>query len=175
MNLWFTTHAVERYRERHASRLTYNQALGLLIRAIPTATPVREKTLLGHNKWKLRNPDVILVTKPDFYNRLKKKVFVVVTILPLEDGIQIEDVEEFDEISESEIISIPEPKPKPRSELKQAETKLRALISGYDWFFSVYRMNRITVVVKKQPPKEILDTFYPQFEGIDVTLKLKIS
>ncbi len=172
MNLWFTTHAVERYQKRYVPHLTYNQALRLLIRAIPTAKSMRDKTLLGHDKWRLRNPDVILVTKPDISHRLRKKVFVVVTILPLEtDESEEEALEETVEIEETTPLNVKPLKPGP--EIKRVETKLKELLSKYDWFYNTFRMNRITVVVTKPPPKEVLNTFYPSFEGINVTIQLK--
>lgn len=76
MRFWFTTHAVERYVERHAQHLTRAQALAMLKEGAPNAVKLKVKSVYGHTQWKIG--DAMVVTKRDPGDDKE----VVVTILP---------------------------------------------------------------------------------------------
>lgn len=65
------------------SGLTYRQGRDELERLVLDATPIKTKTYSGQSLWRIENPPVVLVTKPDYGKQ------VIVTVLPLgafEDG-----------------------------------------------------------------------------------------
>lgn len=89
-NLQFTDHAIERFVKRHAPQMTMAQARAYLEAHGPTATPVKERTILGQYQWVLPDPKCVLVVKHD--PRLRAPV--VVTILPNVEVIDSEEDEE---------------------------------------------------------------------------------
>ncbi len=74
----FTHHAVERYIQRHARHLSFNEAVSSLQEGAKEAEVLPEKTMAGQTQWLLREPRVVLVTKSE------AKRCVVVTVLPRE-------------------------------------------------------------------------------------------
>ncbi len=80
-NIDLTRHAIERYQQRHASHLTYEEAVASLESALPTATKLPEpsKGRRGGTQWQLHNPNVVLVTQLD----PGADKHVCVTILPI--------------------------------------------------------------------------------------------
>lgn len=81
----FSTHAIERYIERHAPWLEAAEARERLQWAARLrSTKLKQKTGAGDSQWQLRDPDVVLVVRPDGGNSH------VVTILP-HTSLQAED------------------------------------------------------------------------------------
>lgn len=71
-----TRHAVDRFVQRHAQHLTAEQALEHLLREAPRAAHLKARTILGHQQWRLENPDCVLVMKE------ARGRMVCVTVLP---------------------------------------------------------------------------------------------
>lgn len=83
-----TGHAAERYVKRIDETLTVTEALALLEHLAPTATPLRQRTILGQEQWQLHEPKpcVLVVKRDDGYGGA-----VVVTVL---DAPAVPDGEE---------------------------------------------------------------------------------
>ncbi len=74
----FTSHAVDRFIERHAPEMSCDEALEHLDRAAQQAVRLNAKTLLGQEQWEMTEPRCILVTKHD----QRQGIHVCVTVLP---------------------------------------------------------------------------------------------
>lgn len=83
-----TYHAVQRYVQRYAQEATYDQGHADLERLLGTATPLKTKSINGQNLWRVDEPPMLLVVKPD------KGRTVLVTVLPssaVEEGAEYEN------------------------------------------------------------------------------------
>lgn len=78
LTIKFTDHAVQRYRQRHAGELSFDEAKERLVGAAGSAVPLRRKTDNGQEQWRVDSLDIILVTKHD----PKARVHTCVTVLP---------------------------------------------------------------------------------------------
>lgn len=90
--LEITDHAVQRYIERHARGTAYPRAreqLGCLFR---TATQMKSKTNAGQNLWRVVEPPMLFVVKPDDGKH------VLVTVLPA--GAFTDEVDQIGESDE---------------------------------------------------------------------------
>lgn len=73
-----TDHAAERYVKRVDRTLCTDEAKKLLAKLAPTAAPLREKTIMGQEQWRIEHPfPCVLVVKRD---RGSGAVPVVVTV-----------------------------------------------------------------------------------------------
>lgn len=61
----FEPHAVDRYRQRFAPDLSYDEATAALAAAAPGAIPLKERTTAGDALWRLPDLGVVIVTKRD--------------------------------------------------------------------------------------------------------------
>lgn len=98
----FTHHAVERYIQRHARHLSFQEAMTALEEGALEAEVLPQKTLAGQTQWLLKNPRVVLVTKSE------QKRCIVVTVLPREAT-----PEESEWMEEDEWAAQPPPEPLP--------------------------------------------------------------
>jgi hypothetical protein len=89
--IFFTVHAVERFIERWAQDMVYDEARSYLESQAPFASKLKERTILGQEQWLLDLPDrrCVLVTKTTPEGR------VCVTVLP--------EKENFGEFTEEEM------------------------------------------------------------------------
>jgi len=89
-------HAVERFVQRHAPEMSFNEAKSLLIRRSLDAVPLKQKTINGDNQWQISNPDIVLVGK---YVRGR---VICKTILPEAEfkGIPEEEIELMQEYAD---------------------------------------------------------------------------
>lgn len=71
-----TDHAVLRYVQRHARGTPHEQARAEIERLASGAMPLRERTVRGQQMWRVREPPMLLVVKPDAGR------YVCVTVLP---------------------------------------------------------------------------------------------
>lgn len=71
-----TDHAVLRYVQRHARGTPHDQARAEIERLAGGATPLRERTVRGQQMWRVSEPPMLLVVKPDGGR------YVCVTVLP---------------------------------------------------------------------------------------------
>lgn len=61
-----TQHAAERYVKRIDGSLSSREAMALLEQLAPTAAPLKKKTIMGQEQWKLEHPfPCVLVVKRD--------------------------------------------------------------------------------------------------------------
>jgi hypothetical protein len=90
-DIHISDHAVNRFVQRHAPEMTFNDAKSLLIRRSLHAVALKQKTIKGDNQWRISDPDVILVGK--YVNN----GIVCVTILPEPEFFGISE-EDFDRI-----------------------------------------------------------------------------
>lgn len=61
-----TAHAADRYVKRVDPSLTQEEAMQLLENLAPTAAPLRERTIMGQEQWKIEHPfPCVLVVKRD--------------------------------------------------------------------------------------------------------------
>lgn len=78
-----TDHAAQRYVDRIDRTMPIEQARKLLEELAPTAAPLKKKTLMGQDQWKLEHPvPCVLVVKWDNDFNLGR-VAVVVTVMDL--------------------------------------------------------------------------------------------
>lgn len=89
MHISITSHAVERFVQRHAPEMTYGSAKNFLENNAPKAAALKERTIKGDYQWQLEDPYCILVMKRDF----RLKMWVCVTVLPEPEGLPINDEE----------------------------------------------------------------------------------
>ena len=88
--MFFTQHAVERFRRRWAPGLSHAAALRELITLSQTARPLRERTFDGEEQWEASDGSgLVFVVRRD--QGRKRHGFVCVTVLPQRE--QPEDVE----------------------------------------------------------------------------------
>ena len=78
-----TTHAIDRFIQRHAPHMNTTQAELHLSEAVETAAHLREKTLLGHEQWVIAEPHCVLVIKKDGRKR------VCVTVLAEPEPVRV--------------------------------------------------------------------------------------
>ncbi len=103
-----TTHAVERYIERHAPNLDNRTALMILTEAMQDATKQKQNSRLGNEVWLLRSLGVQAVIKRDPHP-------VVVTILPaVEANVEEPYEEDAAEPPKPPLPIVPAPAEKPR-------------------------------------------------------------
>lgn len=65
MEFLFTKHALRRYTERYDTSLSLDSARYTLKQKVKNATPLKEKTWAGDEKWLIRDPDCVLITRRD--------------------------------------------------------------------------------------------------------------
>ena len=88
-----TTHAAEQYRKRIDRMIPMNEVVSLLTERAACAAHLKDKTLLGHEQWRIDEPyPCVLVIKRD---RDQPIVAVVVTVLEIERPPDDLDMREF--------------------------------------------------------------------------------
>ena len=83
-----TDHAVQRYVQRYARGLSHKAGRRDLEKLIATAAPTKNKTHTGQNLWRVDEPPMLFVMKPDDGKH------VLVTVLP---PYALDEEEESDE------------------------------------------------------------------------------
>lgn len=84
MRLELPDHAVDRFIQRVRPDLDHTAARLMLAARLHEAQPLREKTRHGQKRWRLSDPDCILVTRPAVWPADARE-HIVVTILPAVD------------------------------------------------------------------------------------------
>jgi hypothetical protein len=107
--MMFTVHAIERFIERHAPELTYDEARKYLEENAEQASRLRQRTVLGQEQWQIAEPPCVLVVKTTHTGR------VCVTVLPAPEhfgGITEDEMEIIREASARlPPIEVPPPSP----------------------------------------------------------------
>jgi hypothetical protein len=87
-----TDHAVERYVLRYAEGVSYPRARADLERLAGTAVPIKERSVNGQQLWRVDEPPMLLVVKPDAGK------YVCVTVLPQSVAEAGDDIDVDDEV-----------------------------------------------------------------------------
>ena len=95
--LVFTRHAIERFRQRHASHLVSREAEALLKQLVPLAVKLDEKSFRGQDQWLVDEPD-----QPRFVFLTKRDPAVgVVLVTVLDASMQAPTRDELDEVADA--------------------------------------------------------------------------
>lgn len=120
-----TDHAVQRYIQRYARDLSYKTARLDLERLLVTAAPTKDKTHTGQSLWRVDDPPMLFVMKPD------EGRHVLVTVLPPyaldEEEEHDEDIVAAYERIKGTLTTVPVAVVKTRCEPEVNEFKLKAL------------------------------------------------
>ena len=81
-NFILTTHAIDRFLERVVNNITHKEAEFLLWDRLRSVSLLEEKTFSGQQRWKITQPDAIIITKTSMQEGI-----IVLTVLNPNDEI----------------------------------------------------------------------------------------
>lgn len=97
-----TSHAVERYIERHQPALDVAQAYEEILLGLASGSKLKKKTYCGHSLWKFGNQNVLAVV------RVKNREIVCVTILPPQNQPRLSEFDQSNFNISQEITTVNE-------------------------------------------------------------------